>query len=114
MKSQRRFRGSYRICGLKTYDRGHAHGRTGVARVGLEGGVHLGRVSACVVDVMEELFCYAVRRSRAEQQCGPLHWGSPNKRTARVRMVLIARVSVLSKPIFAVFSDGWSEWGGEV
>jgi len=26
---------------LVTYDRGHAHGRTGVARVGLEGGVHL-------------------------------------------------------------------------
>jgi hypothetical protein len=31
---------------LRTDDRGHAHGRTGVARVGLEGGVHLGDLSA--------------------------------------------------------------------
>jgi hypothetical protein len=82
---------------VKTYDRGHTHGRTGVARVGLEGGVHLGGVSACVVDVMEKLCCCAMHGSRAEQQqFEPLHWGSPNKRTARVRMVLIARVSVLS------------------
>ena len=48
---------------LGTYDRGHAHGRTGVARVGLEGGVHLGGMSACVlmvVVVLEELYCCCV------------------------------------------------------
>jgi len=44
---------------LRTYDRGHTHGRTGVARVGLEGGVHLRGVSAWVLKVMEELWCCA-------------------------------------------------------
>lgn len=42
---------------LETYDRGHAHGRTGVARVGLEGGVHLRGLSVCVLMVLEELWC---------------------------------------------------------
>jgi hypothetical protein len=49
-------------------------------------------------NVMEELCCCAVHRSRAEQSSSlsPSIGGSPNKRTARVRMVLIARVSILS------------------
>lgn len=59
--------------GLRTYDRGHAHGRTGVARVGLEGGVHLGGESACVLVVVLE--GSGAARSEAEQQIEPLHWG---------------------------------------
>jgi hypothetical protein len=35
-----------------TYDGGHAHGRTGVARVGGEGGINLGLPSARVLMVV--------------------------------------------------------------
>ena len=78
---------------LGTYDRGHAHGRTGVARVGLEGGVHLRGLSACVLVVLEELwYCAESQHSTLSPSIGAV----PNKRTARVRMVLMARVSVLS------------------
>jgi hypothetical protein len=76
----------------KPLDGGHAHGRTGVARVGGEGGINLGLPSVRVLMVM--VHGRAPAADGAPHQ--PIHWGHLNKHTARVRMVLIARVSVLS------------------
>lgn len=66
--------------GCQTYDRGHTHGRTGVARVGLEGGVHLRMLSVCVLAVMEELWCRAWKQdSRLNPSIGVFSTNVPQE-----------------------------------
>jgi len=66
--------GSVFLGGQGTYDRGHAHGRTGVARVGGEGGINLGFSSALVSMAVVD------GRASAQGEADPLRWSQQTYR----------------------------------